>query len=103
MNFDDRALRRNGSPAEGWSSVPEGFVIGPEYAIVPGLCRSSKAELLELLSVTKRGMRVSQYLQHGVSYDLMNSASMRDGNVFPHENDPRSQAPHSTQVRSLCD
>jgi hypothetical protein len=28
------------SPAEGLSLVPEAFVIGPEYAIVPGSCRS---------------------------------------------------------------
>jgi len=30
------------SPAEGLSFVPEVFVIRPEYAFVPGLCRRSE-------------------------------------------------------------
>ena len=57
-----------GSPAEGLSLVPEVFVIGSEYAIVPGSCSAGRAS--ESLSVTsvQRALPVEVLLQRWKEY-----------------------------------
>jgi hypothetical protein len=47
-------LGGSGSPVEGLSLVPEAFVIGQEYAIVPGSCRSSTDRTARLSLLTSK-------------------------------------------------
>ena len=85
-------LRGSGSPAEGLSSVAEVFVIEPEYAIVVGSCRSSKAELPESLSVTMREQTQSYKLIGLCASELLVCQSA-GGDSIPHT------LPGSSKVR----